>query len=93
MTLAQLKDRIMSWPENTMNFRITDVFSWRGSYIEPACSISTELTSKADNLKMIDKLLSNTFMGWKGGKYTYHQWDDVNFEDADSSWSDGQYNT
>lgn len=90
MTIDGLRNKIKSLG-NTMDFCITDVFSWRGVYNEPACSISTDTTSKEHNLAMIDKLLSETFSGWKGGEYTYHRYDDIHFEDTPDSWSNGAY--
>ena len=46
MTIGELFDKINSWPEDTMNLRIIDVFSWRGVYAEAAAEISTETTLK-----------------------------------------------
>ena len=91
MTIQKLYDKIASWPENTMNFAITDVFSWRGVYAEPACSIECSLTSKEHNLNMLARLVNETFYGWKGGEYEYSILDDIHFENAEGSWSDGQY--
>ena len=91
MTIQKLYDKIVSWPENTMNFAITDVFSWRGSYAEPACSIECSLASKEYNLNMLTRLLNETFYGWKGGEYEYSDLDDIHFENCSGSYSDGQY--
>jgi hypothetical protein len=90
MTLQELREKIESLGE-TMNFRITDVFSWRGSYRLPACSISAELTTKEENLAMIERLLSETFTGYKGGEYEYSDCDDINFEPGYWAWTDGRY--
>lgn len=91
MTIRDLREKIESWPETTMPFCIKDVFSWRGVYAEPACSISTRETSKEDNLFMLDTLTSDIFEGWKGGEYSYHDYDDIHFEVSDGSWSDGMF--
>jgi hypothetical protein len=91
MTLGDLYDRILSYPEDTMDFCIEDVFSWRGSYDEPCCSLSTRNVSKEHNLDMLNKLLTESFVGWKGGAYTYIMDDTINFEAGDGSYSDNYY--
>jgi hypothetical protein len=91
MTIEELYNKIESWPENTMDFCITGVFSWRGVYAEPACSLSTSNTTKQENLDMLSRLTSEIFMGWKGGEYTYNFDDEINFECEDGSYSAGDY--
>ena len=91
MTIEELREKIESYPEETMPFCIDDVFSWRGVYAEPACSLSTDTTTKEHNYQMLDRLENETFEGWKGGEYTYHPYDDLHFEDEPGNWSDGQY--
>jgi len=90
MTLNEFANRIESLG-NTMNFCIEDVFSWRGSYDMPACSISTRKTTKRHNLKMIDKLVNETFDGWKGGEFEYSYDQDIYFEADEGSYTAGQY--
>ena len=91
MTLGDLYDRILSYPEDTMNFCIESVFSWRGSYYEPCCSLSTRNVSKEHNLDMLTKLLTESFIGWKGGSYTYIMDDTIHFEEGEGSYSDEYY--
>lgn len=91
MTLGDLYDSILSYPEDTMNFCIENVFSWRGSYDEPCCEISTRNVSKEHNLNMLNKLLTETFIGWKGGSYTYIVDDTIHFEAGEGSYSDEYY--
>jgi hypothetical protein len=91
MTLGDLYDRILSYPEDTMNFCIEDVFSWRGSYDEPCCSLSTRNVPKDHNLNMLSKLLTESFIGWKGGSYTYIMDDTIHFEAGDGSYSNEYY--
>ena len=91
MTLGGLKYKIESWPNETMQFCLEDVFSWRGVYAEPAFELSTREVSKSENLEMINRCLCEEFMGWKGGEFTYHEYDDVHFECGHGSWSDGKY--
>lgn len=90
MTLNEFANRIESLG-NTMDFCIEDVFSWRGSYDMPACSISARKTTRKHNLIMIDRLLNETFEGWKGGEYDYKYYQDINFEPGWSSYTDGKY--
>lgn len=90
MNIYEFKRRIESLGD-TMNFCIESVFSWRGSYREPACSISTRNTTKEHNLEMLERLLNNLFWGWKGGEYTYDITDEIHFESDYGSWTDGKY--
>ena len=91
MTVKELQEKIKSWPDATMPFCIEDVFSWRGVYAEPACCISTRDVSKEDNLSMLNMLTSDTFTGWKGGEYSYNDYNDIHFESSRGSWSDGKF--
>lgn len=91
MTLRDLFDRISSYPEDNMNFCIEDVFSWRGSYDEPCCSLSTRNVSKDHNLDMLTKLLKESFSGYKGGTYKYTMDYNIHFEESRRSYSDEYY--
>jgi hypothetical protein len=91
MTLKEFYEKIKSFSGDTMKFAITDVFSWRGSYDKPACSIECSLASKEYNLNMLSRLLNETFYGWKGGKYIYTEDDEIHFESSHGSYSDGRY--
>ena len=91
MTIEEFKDKIKSYPGDTMPFCIDDVFSWRGVYSEPACAISTCDASKEHNIEMLERLVTEEFYGWKGGEYRYHDYDDIHFEIEPGSWSDGQF--
>ena len=91
MTIEELYNKINSWPEDTMDFCITNVFSWRGVYAEPACSLSIGNTTKQENLDMLHSLISEVFTGWKGGTYTYNFDDEMHFECSEGSYSDGEY--
>lgn len=90
MTIQELTNKIESLGD-TMDFCIEDIFSWRGFYIEPACTISTNNTTKEHNLSMLNKLITETFYGWKGGEYTYTEYSDIHFEEDRGSWSDGKF--
>ena len=91
MTIGDLYSKIESWPEDTMNFRIIDVFSWRGIYTEAAAEISTERTSKQDNLNMLDEAIKVIHEGWKGGEFEYDFCTQIHFESDPGSYSNGQY--
>ena len=91
MTLKELYDKIESYPSDTMNFCIEDVFAWRGSYEEPCCSLSVKKTNKQDNLDKLNDLAKFEFRGWKGGYFKYG-WDStINFESAYREYTDGRY--
>lgn len=91
MTLGELYDKISSWPEETMNFCIEDVFSWRGVYAEPCCELSTNYSTKQYNLDKLRELTTEVFYGWKGGEYTYTFEDKINFESEHGNYSSGNY--
>ena len=91
MTLKELYDKIESYPSDTMNFCIEDVFAWRGIYAEPCCSLSTKQTTKQENLNMLRRLTNEVFRGYKGGEYTYTFDDWINFECDCSEYTDGRY--
>lgn len=91
MTIGELYHKIESWPEDTMNFRIIEIFSWRGIYAEAAAEISTECTSKQDNLNMLDEAIKVTHEGWKGGEFKYDFCTEIHFECDPGSYSNGQY--
>ena len=87
MTLGEFYDKVESWSEDTMDFCITDVFSWRGVYAEPACSLTCTSTQKQDNLDMLRRLTNEVFYGWKGGEFTYTFDDTIHFECEQSAYT------
>lgn len=91
MTLKELYNKIESYPSDTMNFCIEDVFAWRGSYYEPCCSLSVEKTDKQDNLDKLNNLVKFEFMGWKGGYFEY-DWDStIHFESDPGEYTGDRY--
>lgn len=84
MTIKDLKEYFL----NTENpkFFLTDVFSWRGFYSEVAFTPSA-VGTKERSLELIEEALTGTFIGYKGGEFTYDEWTNVHFEN-DSSFSD-----
>lgn len=91
MTIQELKLKIESWENDTMDFCIEEVFSWRGIYAEPACSLSTRTVTKEHNLQMLKELVSQPFYGYKGGEFEYTDNHTLNFENSYDDWSDGRY--
>lgn len=91
ITLGEFYDKIKSYPKDTMDFCITDVFSWRGVYMQPCCSLSTEETTKQENLDMLRRLTNEVFIGYKGGEFIYTFDDWINFEYDYSAYSAGEY--
>ena len=91
ITLGELYDKIKSYPQDIMDFRITDVFSWRGIFAEPCCSLSTEQTTKQENLDMLRRLTNEYFYGYEGGDYTYTFDNRIHFELDCSEYTAGGY--
>lgn len=91
MTIRELKERIMSWHSDEMDFCIEDVFSWRGSYDEPCCALSNRTTTKEDNLEQLERLTKFSFYGWKGGYFNYNDNDTLHFESDYGSYTSGEY--
>lgn len=75
-------DKTLAWSKSDdMGFKIEDVCSYRGYYDQAAMIVSLVPIEGADNVgylrKMLDRLKSETFHGWKGGEYEYTDSDDV----------------
>ena len=85
MTIGYLK----RYFENTENpkFFLTDVFSWRGVYKEVAFTPS-KVGSKEESLKIIERALTEFFVGYKGGDFSYDIHTEAHFENEESSWGD-----
>lgn len=92
MTLGELKQHFEGFDDGAVfNFSLSEPFSWRGVYAEVAFSILKESSSKEKNIEMVDKALTETFVGWKGGNYRYNENTSVNFEASEGAWTDGDY--
>lgn len=93
MTLGQLKQHIESFPAGTVFGHIlSNPFSWRGDYSEVAFSISTGEATREELLSRIEKAFNETtFYGYKGGEYEFEEHTNIHFEEAVSSWTDGEY--
>lgn len=92
MELGKLKSHFEAMEDGKiLAYALSEPFSWRGSYAECAFEILSEESTKEQNLEKIERALSETFRGYKGGEYQYSEWTDVHFENDYSSWSDGGY--
>ena len=77
--------------ETKFEYGISEPFSWRGSYDEVAFEILREEMSKEDIIRRIELAYSETFVGYKGGEYTFNDYTPVNFETDTGSYTDGGY--
>lgn len=92
MTLGELKQYIESFPDGTkFDYSLSEPFSWRGVYSEVAFTINENESTREELLEKINRALTQTFFGWKGGDFTYSEHTNVNFEESHRSWSDGEY--
>lgn len=85
MTIQDLKTYFETAEKPT--FFLVDVFSWRGSYNEVAFEPSREGT-REESLKQIERAIEESFVGWKGGCYTYSLNTEVHFENCHSAFTD-----
>jgi len=92
MELKELKEHIKGFKPNTeFKYGLSLPFSWRGSYAEVGFEILKEPSTREEILDKIELAYTETFMGYKGGDYTYNDNTDVNFEEDTSSYTDGAY--
>lgn len=92
MTLGQFKDHIASFPAGTVfEWSLSDPFSWGGDYSEVAFSLDRSPMTREDVLGRIDKALTQTFCGYKGGEYRFSEYTNVHFEHGYSYYTDGKY--
>lgn len=92
MTLGQLKEKIENLPVGfSLNYSLSEPFSWRGSYEEVCFSIENCSQMREELLNIIEKALTEDFEGYKGGLYRYDEYTLVNFEHSPSSYTDGDY--
>lgn len=91
ITLGKLKEMFDAYADDhVFEYGLGDVFSWRGSYDEPCFSIEQNVTAKHCK-RVVEEALNESFMGWKGGEYSYYEGSPVNFEREEGVWSDGRY--
>lgn len=75
-------DEPLAWSKSDdMGFKIEGVCSYRGYYDQAAMIVSLVPIDCADNVgylrKMLERLKSEEFCGWKGGEYKYTDTTDV----------------
>jgi len=92
MNLKELRDYFDNMVKGTeFNFKLSEPFSWRGSYDEVCFSIEKIRSTREEALINIDMAFESEFIGWKGGEYYYNDFTDVNFEGGEGEYSDKQY--
>lgn len=92
MNLGEFEKYIKSFPEGTtFKYGISEPFSWRGVYAEVAFQMLEESMTKEQILERIQKALTDTFIGYKGGEYNYNKYTNVNFEADYGRWTEGNY--
>jgi hypothetical protein len=72
------------------SFGITEVFSWRGIYAQPAFRIEENVSLKQIN-DVLDNAYADHFEGYKGGEFSYDEDSVVNFEMDYGAYTDGGY--
>ena len=92
MNLADFKKHIEGFPAGTeFKFGISEPFSWRGVYAEVAFAIAENPMTREEVLANIQLAYRGTFIGHKGGKYSYADHTTVHFEPNSATWTDGGY--
>jgi hypothetical protein len=91
ITIGELKEIVNKLNDDEIyDIGINDVFSWRGSYDEPCFSFEKEISGKHMK-EVMNRATSEVFTGWKGGDYTYQDYDKCNFELEHGRYSDGEF--
>jgi len=91
MILKELAEAFKNLPdEEVLDYGLGEVFSWRGSYDEVCFSIK-ENVSVGHCKELIERAYNETFCGYKGGEYSYGDCTPINFEWADTAYTDGEY--
>ncbi len=85
MTIEDLYDYFRT--SKKPKFYLVDVFSWRGIYDEVAFTPS-KIGSVKKSIEILDRAITETFDGWKGGEYTYDLWTKAHFETEERGSSD-----
>lgn len=93
MKLKDFKEYIEHFPPETIfDHDISDPFSWRGAYDEVAFAVILHLPNTREAiLEKIEQAYKNTFIGYKGGEYTYNDHTPVHFESDICDYTDGTY--
>ena len=79
-TIAEWIALATNYPETELAFTPVEARSWRGSYDEPCIILEEGKSTAGQMLKFLDELLKEEFYGWKGGKCTYYDSQNLNFE-------------
>lgn len=89
MTIGGFLELCNKHPDLAVNFEPHNQGSWRGVYSEAAIFVEPGLSHLADFVENINKLLAESWSGYKGGWYQYDLDTPLNFEYGESNWSDG----
>ena len=93
MNLQEFKEHFENAPEGKQFlYGISHPFSWRGDYSQVAFAITYGPMSREEILANIEEAYTNSFYGYKGGKYRYDDSTPINFEEKGyQNYSDGNY--
>ena len=80
MTLGRLQKLLSVLDENrTVTYGFTHAHSWRGIYAEAAFEPAMNVPVKEMRAE-VERALSETFTGWKGGDYSYDKWTEAHLD-------------
>lgn len=82
-TIDNLRNYFINTPEEDLKFFLVDVFSWRGIYADVAF-VPSKFGNKEESLDIINRALTEEFIGYKGGNYKYDEDTRIHFEYCDS---------
>lgn len=87
-TIARFREFCEKHGGLTLAYKPVDCGSWRGEYAEPCIFVESEEGKLSDFIQFLDKLASGeVFCGYKGGKYTYCELNEINIEGHHGSYS------
>ncbi len=92
MELGKLKNHFEQMESGkVLDYKLSEPFSWRGVYAECAFEVLKESSTKEENLEQIEKALSESFQGYKGGDFRYNIDTEIHFEYDNGSYTEGGY--
>jgi hypothetical protein len=85
MTIIQLKNFLNRFSDDKIClYGFSSPHSYRG-YYDQAAVVPTQNVTIAEMKSTLDKLLTDTFEGWKGGEYKYDEDTEIHFSHIGSS--------
>jgi len=90
MTLGKLEKLLNAVDADaTVLYGFTHAHSWRGIYAEAAFEPAMNVSIKSMRDE-VERALTETFQGWKGGDFTYDEWTEAHLDHegdgADLDW-------